>query len=159
MFCSQGQTQGLAGNKKKNKQGTGQNYCYFRIRLCQKNGTDNPSKCRIWHTMCAACGTHSVHCVQRPLLLTQTIGDGGGGAGAGVPAVRARRALVHRRRRVHNRDGKAAALLVLCSAVAACGVVVGVAGQRVVGGGRDGGEGLALLQAAHNVAGQVGAGN
>ena len=66
---------------------------------------------------------------------------------------------MHRRRRVHNRDGKAAALLVLCSAVAACGVVVGVAGQRVVGGGRDGGEGLALLQAAHNVAGQVGAGN
>ena len=110
--------------------------------------------------MCAACGTHSVHCVQRPLLLTQTIGDGGGGAGAGVPAVRARRALVHRRRRVHNRDGKAAALLVLlCGAVATCGVVVGVAGQRVVGGGRDGGEGLALLQAAHNVAGQVGAGN
>ena len=38
-------------------------------------------------------------------------------------------------------------------------MVVGVAGQRVVGGGRDGGEGLALLQAAHNVAGQVGAGN
>jgi hypothetical protein len=34
---------------------------------------------------------------------------------------------------------------------------MGVAGQRAVGSGRDGGERFALLQAAHNVAGQVGA--
>jgi hypothetical protein len=36
-------------------------------------------------------------------------------------------------------------------------VDVRVAGQRAVGGGRDGGERLALLQAPHNVTGQVGA--
>jgi len=39
------------------------------------------------------------------------------------------------------------------------GVNMGVAGQRGVGGGRDGGEGLPLLEAAHDVTGQVGAGN
>jgi hypothetical protein len=90
--------------------------------------------------------------------LTKAVGDGGGGPGAGVPAVRTGRPLVSNRRHPSSsrlEDGHSQAG---CRGDHALGegAGVGVAGQRgVVGRGRDGGQGLALLEAAHNVAGQV----
>jgi hypothetical protein len=96
----------------------------------------------------------------RQTPLTKAVGDGGGGPGAGVPAVRTGRPLVSDRRhpspsspRLEDRHSQAGG-----GGDHALGerARVGVAGQRgVVGRGRDGGQGLALLEAAHNVAGQV----
>ncbi len=95
--------------------------------------------------------------------LTKAVGDGGRGPGAGVPAVRTGRPLVSNRRHPSPspssrlQDGHSQARRRGDHALGErARVDVGVAGQRgVVGRGRDGGQGLALLEAAHNVAGQV----
>ncbi len=91
--------------------------------------------------------------------LTKAVGDGGGGPGAGVPAVRTGGPLVSDRRHPSPssrlQDGHSQARRRGDHALGKR-ARVGVAGQRgVVGRGRDGSEGLALLEAAHNVAGQV----
>jgi hypothetical protein len=101
-------------------------------------------------------GRHTI----RPL--TKAVGDGGCGPGAGVPAVRTGRPLVSNRRHPSPspsrlQDGHSQTRRGGDHALGErARVDVGVAGQRgVVGRGRDGGQGLALLEAAHNVAGQV----
>jgi hypothetical protein len=97
--------------------------------------------------------------------LTKAVGDGGGGPGAGVPAVRTGWPLVSNRRHPSPssrlQDGHSQAGRRGDHALGErARVDVGVAGQRgVVGRWRDGGQGLALLEAAHNVAGQVRAWN